>query len=205
MLLGGVLDAAVLQVAVEPRLVDGVQRPEAHGDGGELPEVRHQPRVRVRRQPATGVRQLLPEPVELVLAEPALQERPRVHAGGGVTLVEDLVAAAGVVLAPEEVVEAHLVEGRRAGERRDVPADADLRALRPVHQHRGVPPDVRPQPPLDVLVTREPRFALRRDRVDVVGGGQGWHPDLPLAGPLQQAQHDVPGSLCPALVDDTVE
>jgi hypothetical protein len=48
----GVLDAAVLQVAVEARLVDRVDRAQAHRDGRELPEVRHQARVRVAGQAA---------------------------------------------------------------------------------------------------------------------------------------------------------
>src|SRR3712207_8146138 len=47
--LRGVRDPAVVQVAVEPRLVDRVDRAEAHGDGRELPEVGHQPRVRDRK------------------------------------------------------------------------------------------------------------------------------------------------------------
>src|SRR6186997_1299519 len=42
------------EVAVEARLVDGGQRPEAHGHRGELPEVGHQPRVRVRAEALAG-------------------------------------------------------------------------------------------------------------------------------------------------------
>ena len=42
-----VLDAAVVQVAVEARLVDGGQRRQAHGHRGELPEVGHEARMRV--------------------------------------------------------------------------------------------------------------------------------------------------------------
>ena len=98
-----------------------------------------------------------------------------------------------------------LVEAGRAGVGGDVPADADLRALRAVHQHRGVPPDVRPDPALDVLVAGEPGLPLRRDGVDVVGGGQRRDADLALPGPLEQAQHDVAGALGAALVDDAVE
>src|ERR1019366_282763 len=41
-------DVAVVEVAVEARLVDGVERPEAHGNRRELPELRHQARVRIR-------------------------------------------------------------------------------------------------------------------------------------------------------------
>ena len=43
-------DAAILQIAHEARLVDGVDRAEAHGNGGELPEIRHQPGMRIRGQ-----------------------------------------------------------------------------------------------------------------------------------------------------------
>ena len=127
-LVGGVLDAAVVQVLVELRLVDRVHRAEAHRHRRELPEVGHQPRVRVRRQPAAGVRALLPEPVELVLGEPALEVGAGVDTGGGVALDVDLVAAAGVVGAAEEVVEPDLVQRGRRGVRGDVAADARCRA-----------------------------------------------------------------------------
>src|SRR6185312_15147433 len=101
--------------------------------GGGLTEVGHQPRVRVGRQAAAGVADLLAEPVELLLGEAALEVGAGVDAGGGVALEPDLVAAAGVVLAAEEVVEADLVErgGRRVAG--DVAADGDPRTLRAVH------------------------------------------------------------------------
>ena len=44
--------AAVLEVAQEARLVHRRQRPQAHRAGGELPEVGHQPGMRVRAQAA---------------------------------------------------------------------------------------------------------------------------------------------------------
>jgi hypothetical protein len=204
-LLAGVLDAPVVQVAVEARLVDRVDRTEAHRHGRELPELGHQPRVRVGRQAAALVRELLPEAVELPLTEPPLEEGAGVHAGGGVALVEDLVAAAGVVLAAEEVVEADLVEAGRRGVRRDVPADADPGALGPVHHDRRVPPDVGPDPALDVLVAGEPRLRLRRDGVDVVGAAQAGHAHLVLAGPLQEAEHEVPRPVAAGVVDDRVQ
>ena len=100
---------------------------------------------------------LLPEPVQVLLGQPALHEGAGVHAGGGVALEEDLVPAAGVVLAAEEVVEADLVQGRGAGIGRDVPADPDIRPLRPVHHDRGVPAQPRPVLPLDLLVPGERR------------------------------------------------
>ena len=71
-------------------------------------------------------RLLLPEAVEVLLGQPALEERARVDAGGGVTLEVDLIARAGrEVLAAEEMVEADLVQRGRRGVGRDVAANAD--------------------------------------------------------------------------------
>jgi hypothetical protein len=53
-LLARVLDATVVQVTVEPRLVDRVDGAESHRDSGELPVVRHEARVRVGRQAVAG-------------------------------------------------------------------------------------------------------------------------------------------------------
>jgi hypothetical protein len=91
---------------------------------------------------------LLPEPVHAPPPEAALQERAGVHAGAGVPLEEHLVAAAGMVLAAEEVVHAHLVERGGGGVRRDVATDAHARALRAVHHDRGVPADQPAELPL---------------------------------------------------------
>ena len=138
---------------------------------------------------------LLPEPVQVLLGQTALHEGPGVHAGGGVALEEDLVPAAGVVLAAEEVVEPDLVQGRGPGIGRDVPADPDVRPLRPVHHDRGVPAQPRPVLPLDLLVPGERRFLVHRDRVDVVRGGHHRNTHTLRPGPLKQAAHDVLGTL----------
>ena len=192
-LVGGVLDAAVVQVVVEPGLIDGIHRAQAHRHRRELPELRHQSRVRVGRQPTTGMAVLLAEAVKLVCGQPALEERPGVDAGGGVALDEHLVAAARVGLAAEEVVEADLIERGRRRVGGDVPADADAGALRAVHHDRGVPPDPAPEAALHLLVAGEPRLEFGGDRVDVVGGGQRRNGDPLLAGALEQAQHQIPG------------
>ena len=190
----GVVELTGQQVPVEPGLVDRVQRAEPHRHRGELPEIGHQPRVRVGRQPAARVRQFLPETVELILGQPALEERAGVDARRRVTLEEHLVAGFAVVLAAEEVVEADLVERSRAGVGGDVPADAQAGPVRAGDHHGRVPPDIGPDPAFGMLVTGEPRLALRRDRVDEVGAAQAGHPDLLLARPLEQAEHHVPGA-----------
>ena len=200
----GVLDLPVQQVAVEPGLVDRADRAETHGDRGELPEVGHQARVRVGGQALEAVRQLLPEGVELSLVEAALQERAGVDARRGVALEEDLVAGLAVVLAAEEVVEAHLVERRGRGVGGDVAADVGA-GVGPGHHDGRVPARVGADAALDVLVAGEPGFALRRDGVDVVGAAQAGHADLVLAGPLQQPKHQVTGARATLRLDDVVE
>ena len=74
-----------------------------------------------------------------------------------------------------------------------------------LHHDRGVPPDVGADPALDVLVAGEPRLALGRDRVDVVGAAQRGHADLPLPGPLEQLEHQVARPVRPAASTTRVE
>ena len=204
-LVRGVLDAPVVQVMVEPGLVDRVHRAQAHRHRGELPEVRHQPRVRVGRQSAAGVAVLLPEAVELVGGQPALEERAGVDARRGVALNEDLIAAAGVGLAAEEVVETDLVQRRRRRVGRNVASHTDSRALRPVHHDRGVPSDPRPVAPLDILVAGKPRLELRRDGVHVVGRRQCGDGHPLLARAFQQPQHQVARPRRPRPLQQLVE
>src|SRR5205085_4685344 len=87
-----VLDVAVHEIAVEAGLVDGVDRGEAHADGGELPEVRHEARVGVRREALALALDLHAEVVEVLLVETALEEGAGVDAGSAVALEVDLVA-----------------------------------------------------------------------------------------------------------------
>ena len=95
---GRVEQAAVLEVAVVAGLVDRADRPEAHRDRRELPEVGHEARMRVRAQ-ALARHRLAPEVVELVLGQATLEEGPGVDPGRRVALVEDLVAGSLAVLA----------------------------------------------------------------------------------------------------------
>ncbi len=70
---------------------------------------------------------------------------------------------------------------------------------------RGVPADVGPDPSFDVLIAREVRLPLGRDRVDVVRTAQCRHADLPLPGALEQPEQDVARALSPGATDDGVE
>ncbi len=67
------------EVTEKPRLVNRHDRPEPHGYRGKLPEIRHQVRVRIRRQPA-AVREFLAKMLEIVLVQSSFEKRPRVGA-----------------------------------------------------------------------------------------------------------------------------
>ena len=110
------LDSAIDQIMVEPRLVDRHDRPEAHRHRGKLPEIGHQPRMRIRREPRRRL-QLAAEVLQVLFAKPAQQERPSVDARRGMALEEDLVGRLAALLAVEEVVERHFVQrgGRGVG------------------------------------------------------------------------------------------
>ena len=161
--------------------------------------------MRVGAEARAGTARLAPEVVELVDAQPALEEGARVDPGRGVTLVEDLVAAGAVVLAPEEVVEADLVERRRRGIRGEVTADPGELVVGPQdHRHR-VPADQPPDPALELLVARERRLLLGADRVDVARLGQRRQTDLELARALEQLVDEEARAHLAFLGDDLVE
>ena len=160
---GRLLQAAILQVAVEARLVDRHDRSEAHRDGRELPEVGHQPRVRVRRQPAARRELAAGSSGSFSTGDASFEERARVDAGRRMSLEIDDVAVAVLALAAEEMIEADFVERRRRGVGRDVAADA-VRCRLAAHDHRHrVPPDEALDPALDFLAARQRRLRLRRE------------------------------------------
>ena len=200
----GVLDAAVVEVAVEARLVDGRQRREAHGDRGELPEVGHEARVGVRGEALAG-HDLAPEVVELRFAEATFEEGAGIDARCRMPLVVDLVAHALGILAAEEVVEADLVEAGRGGEGGQVPADARRGHVGAQDHGRGVPAHHAPDAQLHLLVAGEGGLLLRADGVDVARLGQRRQADVELAGPLEQLVEDELGALRTDLLGQRVE
>src|SRR5205807_1841983 len=75
----------IFQVAHEARLVDGIQRSQSHGNGGEAPELRHEPWVRVRRESGC-VTQFVPVILYLLFGDSSFKKTARVDAGRGVAL-----------------------------------------------------------------------------------------------------------------------
>ena len=118
-------EAAAMQVAQEARLIDRHQRPEAHRHRGKLPEVGHQPGMRIGRQALAA--DLLAEVQELLFGQPPFEEGAGVDARRAVALEIDEVAAVLVVGGMPEMHEAGVVERRRRLEARDMAAE--LRAI----------------------------------------------------------------------------
>ena len=161
--------------------------------------------MRVARQAPRRAADLAAEVVEVVGLEATLEEGAGVDARGGVTLEVDVVAGRAVVLAAEEVVEADLVQRRRAGVRGEVAADAVGGLVRLDDHHRRVPADVGADAPLDELVAGEPRLGLAGDRVDVRGRYGRREAHLRFAGAVEQRREQVAGAGLAVGVDDGVE
>ena len=158
----------MLEVLHEARLIDRHDRAEAHRHGRELPEARHQPRVRIGREArAAG---FLAEAVQPLLREPAFEERARIDAGRGVALDVDQVGAFRMRGAFPEVVEADVVERGRGGERRDVAAELAALAIRLHHHRERIPAHERADAVLEPGLAGHRRLLTHVDRVQVCGG-----------------------------------
>ncbi|MNI64513.1 hypothetical protein D3C73_1199620 [compost metagenome] len=86
-----------------------------------------------------------------------------------------------------------------------MPADTNIRTLRTMNHHRGVPPHVRPVPALELLVARELSFLVHRDRVHIISGRHHRHTHRPGTGTLQQRTHNVLGTLGTLLRDQRIK
>ncbi len=126
-------ELAGLQVAIKPRLVDGHDRTKAHRNRRELPEIRHQIRMRIRRE-AAAFGEFLAEILQVRLRQPTFEKRPRVNAGRSVALKINRVAREIFGPPPEEMIKRHLVKRRRRSVRRNVPAH--VRGMVRLHDHR---------------------------------------------------------------------
>ena len=164
-LVGARREAAILEVFEEARLVDRHDRAEPHRHRRELPEIRHQVRMRVRGQ-ALAV-DLAAEILEARLVDPALEVGARVGPGRGVSLDEHHVGAVRVLGALPEMVVADLVHDRRGLEARDMAAGLGRLAVGADH-HRGRVPAQRAQDfLLDFEVAGVRRLLFRRNGIDV--------------------------------------
>ena len=163
--------AAVFEIAHEARLVDGIDRTQAHRHRWELPEVRHQPRVRIGRQ-ARLFAQLMAEVLEMLIRQAAFEIGTRIDAGGGVALEIDQVARLIADRAAEKVVHAHFDQCCRRGEGRDMAADALVVFVGPHHHGDRIPPDQALDGAFQVAVAGIGQLLGNRDRVQVGRDGR---------------------------------
>ena len=184
--------AAVLEVAHEARLEDRHHGAQAHGNRRELPEVRHQPGMRIRRQPPAA--HLLAETGELLVRKPAFEKGPGVDAGRGMALEIHQVAAVLLCRRAPEVVEAHFVQRRRGRVGGDMPAVLGTLAVGVHHHRHGVPADVVLDPALQRHVARVFGLVGPVYRVEVGGVGGIGHVRARAAGAVGDAVEQKRGA-----------
>ena len=203
LLLAGWDKAAAFQVLHEARLVDRLNRAKTHGYGGELPEVRHQPGVRVGGQAVTV--HFLAEVIHLFFADAAFHEGAGIDAGRGMALEEDQVAAVFFGRCLEEVVEADVVERGAGGEAGDVAAQIRVFQVGAHHHGQGVPAHQRADPPLHEQVAGHACLVADRDGVAVGRGDRIGQLRTAAAGQLAHAGQQVVGTVFALLVEDGLE
>ena len=166
----GLGQAAALEVLEEAGLIDRHQRAEAHRHRGELPEIGHQPWMRIRGDALALAFLAIAE--ELLLGQPPFDEGARVDARRNVSLHVDQVAAMLIRRRVPEVSEADVVEQRRGLEARDVAAQLRRLLVRPQDDRHRIPADRRADLVLELAVAGRLCLLLRRDRVAVGRGRQ---------------------------------
>ena len=175
----------MLQIPQEARLIDGGDRSQPHRHRGELPELRHQPRMGIRRQPLPR-RNLVAEPFQMILRQAAFQKRAGINARRSVPLKIDQIAQLRFIPCAEEMVEADFIQRGRRRVRRNMPADARMIAVGPHHHRHRVPADDALQPAFDLPVAGKPRLIIDRDGVDVRRIGRERNHHAAKIGPLGQ-------------------
>ncbi len=168
---GDRLQAAIFQIAIEARLIDGHQRAKAHRNGGKFPEIGHEPGVRIGREAAAGF-QFAAKILQLLDAEAAFEKRARINARSSVALEIDSVAFKLFGARAEEMVEANFVESGGGSVGGDVAADVVLHAVGANDHGQSVPANKALDAALEFLVAGEERLEAGGDRVGVrrVGG-----------------------------------
>jgi hypothetical protein len=205
----GAREASRLQILHEARLVDRHQRAEAHRDRRELPEVGHQPWVRVggqaRAVEAAVFVDLLAEPEQALLAEPPLEKRACVDAGGRMALEIHEVACVRLGRRAPEVVEPDLVQRRGRLVRGDVSAELRRILVRLQHDRHRVPADEVREPLLEHEVPGVRRLLRGGDRVDVGGAHAERRRDASACGVREHAVEEEPRPFGTVAADDGVE
>ena len=122
--------------------------------------------MRVRRQ-TTADGKLAAEIHELLVRQPAFEERAGVDAGRTVSLKEHDIAFVAVIAAAEEVVIGHFVERGGRSEGRDMTANAVFDTIGAHHHGHGVPAHQALDTALDLTAAGVRHLLVGVDGVDV--------------------------------------
>ena len=197
-------EAAIFEVAHEARLIDGINRAEAHGNRGETPEIRHQPGVRVGRKPRR-VAQFVAEILEVILRQPPFQEGARVNARRSVALEINQIAGLLAVFGVEKVVEAHFEQRGQRSVGGNVAADTGVVFILAHHHGHGVPPDEALDAAFHGAVAGVGHFVFHRDGIDVRGIQVSGEIDAASVRARGQLLQQVAGAVGPGCLDHLVE
>jgi hypothetical protein len=196
---------AVFQVLPEMRLIDRLQRTQAHRHGRHLPVVRHQPRMRIRGETTAFAGDFHAEQIHLVFGDAPFEKRARVDARARMALVENQVAGVAVARRAPEMIEADVVERRARGKARDMAAEFAGLAVR-AHDHRHrIPADQAADAPFHGRIAGHLGFQMRRNRVDVFGGRRKRQVAAGTARRIDHALEQVMRAFRAVGVDDCAE
>ena len=130
---------AIFQVAKKARIDRWrSDRPETHRNRGELPEIRHQPGMRIRRK-TRMIPQLMAEIQQMLLTQSAFEERARVNTRRGMPLEVNHVTGLISIAAAEKMIEANFADRRQRRISRYVAADIRVVFVGPNHHGGGIP------------------------------------------------------------------
>ena len=89
-------------------MVDRLDGAESHGNSWELPEVWHEPRVRIRRQAAAGL-QFAAKILQLLRRDAAFEIGASVHPRRRMALEINDIAVAGLGPGAQEMIECYFI------------------------------------------------------------------------------------------------
>src|SRR5581483_8119928 len=105
----------------------------------------------------------------------------------------------------EEMVVAHLRQGRERCIGRNVAADTAIVFVGAYHHRHGVPPDQALNAPLDHPIAGIRDFLFHRNGIDIGSAQRGGRLDAIESGPVGETCQQVRGSFRPALLHDSVQ
>ena len=164
--LGRIQQSAMLHVPQEASVINRTDRTESHRHGWELPERRHQPRMRIAGKTNAGW-QFTSEVHQLIFADATFQKRARIHPGRCMPLEVNHVAGVICVASMEEVILSHFVKSRRRRERRNVATDAVVILVGSHHHRHRIPADDVLDATFHLPIARELHLIGVVNRVDV--------------------------------------